>query len=40
VPVPSTITLPYGYLGADDQAGPNYTGQAAVDSYYEMVKGS
>jgi SAM-dependent methyltransferase len=22
------------YLGADDGAGPNYTGQAAVDSYY------
>ncbi len=29
-----TITLPFRYLGADDQAGPNYTGQAAVDSYY------
>ncbi len=27
--------LPYRYLGADDQAGPNYTGQAAVDSHYE-----
>jgi len=26
--------LPYRYLGADDHAGPNYTGQAAVDSYY------
>ena len=25
---------PYRYLGADDQAGPNYTGQPAVDSYY------
>lgn len=24
------------YLGADDQAGPNYTGQAVVDSYYEV----
>jgi len=23
------------YLGADDTVGPNYTGQAAVDSYYE-----
>lgn len=23
-----------GYLGADDGAGPNYTGQPAVDSYY------
>jgi SAM-dependent methyltransferase len=25
----------YCYLGADDQAGPNYTGQPVVDSYYE-----
>ncbi len=23
------------YLGADDTVGPNYTGQAAIDSYYE-----
>jgi SAM-dependent methyltransferase len=29
------IRLPYRYLGADDQAGPNYTGQPAVDSFYE-----
>ena len=29
-----TIALPFRYLGGDDQAGPNYTGQAAVDSYY------
>ncbi|TYK48509.1 class I SAM-dependent methyltransferase [Actinomadura decatromicini] len=28
------ITLPYTYLGADDQAGPNYTGQPAVNSLY------
>ncbi|GIH63815.1 class I SAM-dependent methyltransferase [Microbispora siamensis] len=28
------IDLPWSYLGADDRAGPNYTGQAAVDSYY------
>ena len=27
--------LPYRYLGGDDQAGPNVTGQPAVDSYYE-----
>lgn len=27
--------LPFRYCGADDQAGPNYTKQAAVDSYYE-----
>jgi SAM-dependent methyltransferase len=25
----------FTYLGADDTVGPNYTGQAAVDSYYE-----
>jgi SAM-dependent methyltransferase len=25
----------YHYLGADDQAGPNYTGQPVVDSFYE-----
>ncbi len=30
-----TIDLPYRYVGADDRAGPNYTGQSAVDSYYE-----
>lgn len=29
--------LPYRYLGADDLAGANYTGQAAVDSYYERT---
>ena len=28
------ITLPFEYLGADDRAGPNYTGQPAVHSYY------
>jgi SAM-dependent methyltransferase len=27
----------YCYLGADDQAGPNYTGQPVVDSYYGMA---
>jgi SAM-dependent methyltransferase len=26
--------LPYTYLGADDRAGPGYTGQPAVCSYY------
>lgn len=25
------------YLGADDQAGPNYSGQPVVDSYYEKI---
>ncbi|MDG4826670.1 methyltransferase domain-containing protein [Asanoa sp. WMMD1127] len=26
--------LPYAYQGADDRAGPNYTGQPAVHSFY------
>jgi SAM-dependent methyltransferase len=29
------VRLPYRYLGADDGAGPNYTRQPAVDSYYQ-----
>jgi SAM-dependent methyltransferase len=28
------VDLPFRYLGADDRAGPNYTGQPAVNSYY------
>lgn len=32
--------FPFRYLGADDQAGPNYTGQTAVDSYYEKANQS
>jgi SAM-dependent methyltransferase len=28
--------LPFRYLGADERAGPNYTGQPAVHSYYEL----
>ena len=28
---------PFRYLGADDKAGPNSTGQPVVDSYYERV---
>lgn len=31
-----TLRLPFDYLGADDQAGPNYTGQPAVDSHYRV----
>jgi SAM-dependent methyltransferase len=31
------VTFPYAYLGADDQAGPNYTGQAAVNSHYRSI---
>lgn len=29
------VQLPFRYCGADDQAGPNYTNQPAVDSHYE-----
>ncbi len=29
------VSMPYQYLGADDGSGPNYTGQPAVDSYYQ-----
>lgn len=28
--------LPFEYEGADDQAGPNYTGQPAIDSHYKI----
>lgn len=28
------FNLGYAFVGADDRAGTNYTGQAAVDSYY------
>lgn len=31
------LVLPFVYLGASDQAGPNYTGQPAVDSLYEAT---
>ncbi|QEH37271.1 Trans-aconitate 2-methyltransferase [Aquisphaera giovannonii] len=31
--------LPYAYLGADDRAGPNVTGQPAVNSYYRRTGG-
>lgn len=34
----SCKVLPYRYLGADDNAGPNYTARAAIDSYYERIK--
>lgn len=33
------VDWPYRYLGANDRAGPNFTGQPAVDSYYEPVAG-
>ncbi|MEW4568367.1 methyltransferase domain-containing protein [Tautonia sp. JC769] len=32
------IAVPYRYLGADDRAGPNVTGQPAVDSHYEPAQ--
>lgn len=31
---PRDISFKVSYQGADDKAGPNYTGQEAVDSYY------
>jgi SAM-dependent methyltransferase len=31
---PRDVRLPYTYLGADDRAGPGYTGQPAVCSHY------
>jgi len=34
---PQTLNLPVRYLGADDRAGPNFTGQPAVDSHYERT---
>lgn len=36
---PRELDLPFAYAGADDQAGPNYTGQPAVDSYYRPLRG-
>lgn len=34
---PGRPGLPFTNLGADDQAGPNYTGQPAVHSYYDCI---
>lgn len=34
---PIRLDFPFRYVGADDKAGPNYTGQPAVDSYYATV---
>ncbi|WP_406695199.1 methyltransferase domain-containing protein [Singulisphaera sp. Ch08] len=33
------LDLPFRYMGADDRAGPNSTGQPAVNSYYDRVSG-
>lgn len=30
------VHFPFRYAGADDQAGPNYTGQPAVNSHYAI----
>lgn len=35
---PRLLSLPYTYLGADPKAGPNYTGQEAVTSVYQVPK--
>jgi SAM-dependent methyltransferase len=34
---PRQLAFPFDYLGADAKAGPNYTGQPAVDSYYRAI---
>lgn len=36
---PRQVEFGLRYLGANDAAGPNYTGQSAVDSYYEIGRG-
>ncbi len=33
---PQKIRTNLRYLGADDKAGPNYTGQPVVNSIYEL----
>ena len=35
---PAHQRLPFRYLGADDRAGPDYTGQPAVHSYYAATR--
>jgi hypothetical protein len=32
------VTFPYRYVGADDRAGANYTGQPAVHSFYTTAR--
>ncbi|MDI1465728.1 methyltransferase domain-containing protein [Catellatospora sp. KI3] len=34
---PRNLDLPFTYAGADDRAGPNFTGQPAVDSHYRPL---
>lgn len=35
---PREVTLPHAFVGADDGAGANYTGQPAVASYYRRAE--
>ena len=35
---PGRRHAPYAYLGADDHAGPGYTGQPCVDSHYTETR--
>ena len=39
ISITGTQNIPaiFQYCGADDQAGPNYTGQPVVDSYYNLL---
>jgi trans-aconitate methyltransferase len=34
---PQSLSIDLAYKGADDKAGPNYTGQNVVDSYYDKI---
>ena len=34
----SNVDCPFEFLGADPEAGPNFTGQEAVDAYYRTVR--
>jgi len=34
-----TVSVPFSYLGADDRAGPGYTGQPGVRSHYTAAGG-
>ncbi len=36
----TAFDLPFRYVGADDQTGPNYTGQPAVTSHYVALHGA
>lgn len=36
----SVVTFPFEYLGANDEVGPNYTGQPAVEAHYRRARAS